>query len=219
MAKRRVQKSTPDNERAILEAALGLAVTAGYEGTTMAEVARQSGLPIGSVYWHFENKEQLFAELIEYCFETWKRDHTGPTNRDLIRRSIAGSAGGSANPENRAEAFWVLALLFALERRLRDNKARQKYLEVRKQMFEHMVARVEPQIPAEVLAADPEFGRKMVVLGRALTDGFYIAASAEDDIDFDEFAELSSAAIDALVARRAEQLKAEMAERSDGLTA
>jgi AcrR family transcriptional regulator len=203
MARRRVHQSTPENERAILDAALTLAVTAGYEGTTMSEVARLSGLPIGSVYWHFENKEQLFAELIEFCFETWKADHTGPTNRDLLRRSIAGSAGGSANPENKAEAFWVLALLFALERRLQDNKARQKYLEVRKQMFELMVQRVEPQVPAEVLAADPDFARKMVVLGRALTDGFYIAASAGDDIDFEEFADLSASAIEALIARHA----------------
>ncbi|MGW0041393.1 TetR/AcrR family transcriptional regulator [Rhodococcus sp. NPDC003348] len=206
MARRRIHQSTPENERAILEAALSLAVTAGYEGTTMAEVARRSGLPIGSVYWHFENKEQLFAKLIEFCFEIWKQDHTGPTNRDLLRRSIAGSAGGSANPENKAEAFWILALMFALERRLEDNKARQKYLEVREQMFELMVQRVEPQIPAEVLAADPEFGRKMVVLGRALTDGFYIAACAGDEIDFAEFADLSASAVEALIARRADEL-------------
>jgi len=209
MARRRVHQSTPENERAILDAALSLAVTAGYEGTTMSEVARLSGLPNGSIYYHFENKEKLFAELIEFCFEIWKKDHTGPTNRDLLRRSIAGSAGGSADPENKAEAFWVLALMFALDRRLEDNLARKKYLEVRKEMFEHMVRRVEPLIPAEVLAEDPEFGRKMVVLGRALTDGFYIAACAGDDIDFAEFADLSATAVEALIARRAEQLSKE----------
>ncbi|MCG2621437.1 TetR/AcrR family transcriptional regulator [Arthrobacter sp. I2-34] len=211
MTKRsRVHQSTPENERAILEAALTLAVTAGYEGTTMAEVARLSGLPTGSVYWHFNNKEQLFAELIEYCFGKWKEDHTGPTNRDLLRRSIAGSAGGSTDPENKAEAFWILALLFALEKRLADNAARKKYLDVRRQMFELMVQRVEPQIPGSVLAADPDFGRKMVVLGRALTDGFYIAASAGDDIDFMEFADLSASAVEALIARRAAMAEGEV---------
>ncbi|MFZ3417792.1 TetR/AcrR family transcriptional regulator [Arthrobacter sp. 3Tela_A] len=203
----RAHQSTPGNEKAILEAALTLAVTAGYEGTTMAEVARLSGLPVGSVYWHFNNKEQLFAELIEYCFAQWKIDHTGPTNRDLLRRSIAGSAGGSVDPENRAEAFWILALLFALEKRLAGNLAREKYLEVRKEMFELMVQRVEPQVPASVLAADPGFGRKMVVLGRALTDGFYIAASAGDEIDFLEFADLSATAVEALIQRRAAEIE------------
>ena len=68
---------------------------------------------------------------------------------------------------------------------------------------------VEPLIPAEVLAEDPEFGRKMVVLGRALTDGFYIAACAGDDVDFAEFADLSATAVEALIARRAEQLSKE----------
>ena len=206
MAERRTHQNTPEHARAILEAALALAVTVGYEGTTMAEVAKRSGFPIGSVYWHFQNKERLFCELIDHCFALWKREHELPTNRSLLKQSIAGSAQHSADPENKVEAFWVLALLFALERRLEGNKARQRYLEVRKLMFEEMVKRVEPQVPAEVLAADPEFGRKMVVLGRALTDGFYIAAGAGDDIDYSEFAELSANAIEALIARHATEL-------------
>ena len=113
----------------------------------------------------------------------------------------------SVDPENRAEAFWILALLFALEKRLAGNLAREKYLEVRKEMFELMVQRVEPQVPASVLAADPGFGRKMVVLGRALTDGFYIAASAGDKIDFLEFADLSATAVEALIQRRAAEIE------------
>lgn len=205
-------QGTPENENAILNAALTLAVTAGYEGTTMSKVAKKSGLPVGSVYWHFSNKEHLFSELIDFCFEQWKIDHTGPTNRDLLRRSIAGSAGGSVNPENETEAFWILALLFALEKRLEGNVARERYLEVRKEMFELMVSRVEPEIPEEVLTADPNFGRKMVVLGRALTDGFYVAASAGDDIDFMEFADLSSAAVNALIAREVERVSAKETE-------
>lgn len=73
-------------------------------------------------------------------------------------------------------------------------------------MFDMMVSRVEPEIPDEVLAVDPGFGRKMVVLGRALTDGFYVAASAGDEIDFMEFADLSSAAINALIAREVQRV-------------
>lgn len=195
-------RESSNSAQAILAAALTIAVREGYEGTTMAEVARRSGLPVGSVYWHFKNKEQLFSELIDYCFEQWKLDHLGPSNRALLRRSIAGSAGGSTNPENESEAFWVIALLFALERRLKGNMARERYLEVRKQMFDHMIARIEPQIPPVILEHEPDFGRKMVVMGRALTNGFYIAAAAEDDIDFEEFADLSASAIEALIAQR-----------------
>ena len=202
--RRRVHKSTPENERAILEAVLHLAVTEGYEGTTMAEVARAAGLPIGSVYWHFENKEGLFAALIDYCFENWKLRHRGPDNRVILRTSIAGSAANSADPANAQEAFWIIGLLFALEKRLAGNAAREKYLEVREEMYELMVEAVTPGLPPEALRAEPELARKIVMLGRALTDGFYISASAGDKIDFAEAAELSALAMDRLVQHYAE---------------
>lgn len=196
---RRVHQSTPENERAILEAVLSLAITTGYEGTTMAEVARVSGLPIGSVYWHFENKEQLFAALIDYCFESWKARHRGPTNRRILHESIAGSAAHSTSTEHAEESFWIIGLLFALEKRLSRNAARQKYLQVRAEMYELLVETVGATLPQAALAAEPNLARKIVMLGRALTDGFYISASAGDDIDFVEAAELSALAIEKLV--------------------
>lgn len=202
--RRRVHQSTPENERAILEAVLQLAVKVGYEGTTMAEVARVAGLPMGSVYWHFENKEGLFAALIDYCFENWKTRHRGPENRAILRTSIAGSAANSADPENAQEAFWIIGLLFALEKRLAGNAARQKYLEVREEMYELMVEAVTPGLPAAALSAKPDLARKVVMLGRALTDGFYISASAGDKIDFAEAAELSALAMEKLVQHYAE---------------
>jgi len=196
---RRVHQSTPENERAILDAVLSLAVTAGYEGTTMAEVARVAGLPIGSVYWHFENKDQLFAALIDYCFEAWKVRHREPTNRGLLRTSIAGSAANSTKAEHPEESFWIIGLIFALEKRLAHNAARQKYLAVREEMYEMIVENVGSDLPPAALAAEPHLARKIVMLGRALTDGFYISASAGDDIDFVEAAELSALAIEKLV--------------------
>lgn len=198
--RRRVHQSTPENEQTILEAVLQISVKVGYEGTTMAEVARVAGLPIGSVYWHFENKEGLFAALIDYCFDRWKTRHRGPENRDILRTSIAGSAAGSADPANAEEAFWIIGLLFALEKRLEGNAARNKYLQVREEMYELMVEAVTPGIPAAALAIKPDLARKVVMLGRALTNGFYISASAGDDIDFAEAAELSALAMERLVA-------------------
>jgi hypothetical protein len=50
------------------------------------------------------------------------------------------------------------------------------------------------------------------MLGRALTDGFYISASAGDPIDFAEAAELSALAMDKLVQHYAELGAAEDAK-------
>ncbi|ASN53354.1 TetR/AcrR family transcriptional regulator [Sinomonas sp. R1AF57] len=199
MAKRRsVHHTTPENEKAILDAVLGLAVEAGYEGTTMSEVARVSGLPIGSVYWHFENKEKLFVALLDYCFGLWRDSVGGRSQRELLGSSIAGAAAPRSNPANAKHAFWVIGLVFALEKRLEDNEARQKYLQIRADMFETALGQVGGQFPAEALGADPEFARKIVAFGRALTEGFYVSASAGDDVDFKELAELSTLAVDLL---------------------
>ena len=44
---------------AIVEAALRLFTTQGYETTTMAEVARVAGVGVGTVYLYFKNKNDL----------------------------------------------------------------------------------------------------------------------------------------------------------------
>lgn len=199
MARRKnVHYTTPEHEKAILDAVLGLAVDAGYEGTTMAEVARVSGLPIGSVYWHFENKEKLFVELLDYCFEMWRDSHAGQTQRELLGSSIAGSAAPASDPANTKHAFWIIGLIFALEKRLEDNEARKKYLQIRTQMFETALGQVGGQFPPEAIEADPHFARKIVAFGRAVTEGFYVSAAAGDDVDFGELAELSTLAVDLL---------------------
>jgi len=197
MPKRKnVHATTPENEKAILDAVLVLAVEAGYEGTTMADVARVSGLPIGSVYWHFENKEKLFVALLDHCFDLWRASVPGQTQRDLLRSSISGSAAPAADPRYARQAFWVIGLIFALEKRLESNEARQKYLEIRTRMFETALGQVSGQFPPEALEADRDFARKIVAFGRALTEGFYVSASAGDDVDFAALAELSTLAVD-----------------------
>jgi hypothetical protein len=42
----------------------------------------------------------------------------------------------------------------------------------------------------------------MAVMGRALTDGFRVAAAAGDDTDFTRYADLAADALEALVAAR-----------------
>lgn len=204
MAPRKTTHHTSaESKRAILEGVLSLAVEAGYEGTTMADVARVSGLPIGSVYWHFRNKEQLFVDLLDYCFEVWKEANpAGGSTRDRIRRSIGSSAAASADLADPAAAFWSIGLVFAFERRLADNLARQRYLAIRREMFEILSGRLEgefPDLPEEVAS---QLAWDMTTLGRALTDGFRVAAAAGDDTDFAHAAELAATAMELLIESR-----------------
>lgn len=50
---------------AIIDAAERLFIDKGYHGTRVSEVARMADVSIGSIYVHFENKEGLYAALME----------------------------------------------------------------------------------------------------------------------------------------------------------
>lgn len=58
------KKERAEDRRAqILEAAARCFASKGFHLTTMDDVAAESGLSKGSLYWHFENKDDLLIEL------------------------------------------------------------------------------------------------------------------------------------------------------------
>ena len=61
--KLRATKGEVSSER-ILETAFKLFVNQGYHGTSMREIAQAAGLTPASLYVHFENKEEIFHQVI-----------------------------------------------------------------------------------------------------------------------------------------------------------
>jgi len=65
--KREVARSPEDKARKrdlILDATMKLVMERGYTKTTMTDVAREAGIGRGTVYWHFESKEDLAYALM-----------------------------------------------------------------------------------------------------------------------------------------------------------
>lgn len=56
-------RATAKRRRAILDAALECFTTFGFQGTTMEEVRNRANASTGSLYHHFESKEELAAAL------------------------------------------------------------------------------------------------------------------------------------------------------------
>ncbi|KAB8183679.1 TetR/AcrR family transcriptional regulator [Microbispora catharanthi] len=195
-----------NSKEQILQAALRLAVERGYEGTTMADVSAESGLPIGSVYWHFKNKEQLFVELLEHCHAEWLKIHSGPIAvRDKVTRGIAGQVREDPGGYSREEALLKVAMILALDKRLgglgEDSEVRRTYIRIRSKMFEVNVRHLADSLPGDVVEAFPELPEKLAVLSLALTDGFYVHANSAIRIDFAEYADLAALALEGLVDR------------------
>jgi TetR/AcrR family transcriptional repressor of uid operon len=54
-----------DRRTEILDAALRCFLRTGYHRTSMDDVVRETGLSKGTLYWHFENKQDLFLSLFD----------------------------------------------------------------------------------------------------------------------------------------------------------
>jgi AcrR family transcriptional regulator len=107
-----------ESRRRIVDAAAALMAERGFAGTSIAAVSQRSGLPSGSIYWHFESKEALLGAVMEEgarrWFEALPRIDDLPT--DPAERIAALFEASEALLEAHPE-FLRLLLLIALERR------------------------------------------------------------------------------------------------------
>ncbi len=61
-----------DERRAqIMQAALACFTRKGYNNTTMDDIAAESGLSKGTLYWYFKSKDDLFAAAITSSVADW----------------------------------------------------------------------------------------------------------------------------------------------------
>ena len=65
MAKTKKDFQSEQSRAAILNATMDLISKHGFSGTTVDKVATQAGLSKGSIFWHFNNKENLFRAVID----------------------------------------------------------------------------------------------------------------------------------------------------------
>jgi len=106
------------SRRTILDATLRIAGERGYVGTTLAQVTKASGLPASSVYWHFQNKDELLADALEHGFRMWD-DETPPWSQfDAARPrvdALTDELGALSRQLDEEPGFWRMGLMIALE--------------------------------------------------------------------------------------------------------
>ncbi|MEU6371657.1 TetR/AcrR family transcriptional regulator [Streptomyces sp. NPDC046909] len=121
-----------ESRQRILDATVEIAGERGYEGTSIAAVSAKCGLPASSIYWHFKDKDDLIAAVIERSFDTWLAAVTLPdeeTGTPLERITVM--AGNVAKSLIDAPDFLRLGLMLALERRPTEPRGRTVFLQVR----------------------------------------------------------------------------------------
>ena len=113
MGVRAVRTNGVASRRLILDAATEIASERGYSGTSIGAISRRSGLPNSSIYWHFENKVDLFDAMIQRVLDPI----------ELKLAEFQSDAG-----ENPVDALRAIALYFL--DRVAEDPAYMRVLEI-----------------------------------------------------------------------------------------
>jgi AcrR family transcriptional regulator len=169
----------PDGEQSrsrILDAATEIAAERGYEGTSIGAVSAKCGLPASSIYWHFKDKDDLIAAVIERSFTNWLKVWELPD--DLVAQDrLMEVATGTAKAVADSPDFLRLGLMLALERRPVEPRARAMYVQVRNQAFDALTRSMAGLAPG----LTDEQVRQLATYAIAGADGLFIAKEIGGD--------------------------------------
>ncbi|WP_259418240.1 TetR/AcrR family transcriptional regulator [Bacillus toyonensis] len=62
-----MKNKSPETRNKILEATLALVAENGFHGTSVSQIAAKSKVNVGSMYYHFNNKDDILKALYIHC--------------------------------------------------------------------------------------------------------------------------------------------------------
>lgn len=188
---RRKRADGEQSRERILDAANEIASERGYEGTSIGLVSKKCGLPASSIYWHFKDKDDLLAAVIDRSFETWLRVWELPSDGEP-RERVIGLAKQLAKGLLDNPDFLRLGLMLALERRPVEPSARARFLQARTQATDSLMGALTELAPG---LTDAQV-RLLVNYSIAGADGLFIAKElGGDSVDLLELFEMHANAI------------------------
>ncbi|WP_329331344.1 TetR/AcrR family transcriptional regulator [Streptomyces sp. NBC_00663] len=167
-----------ESRQRILDAAVEIAGERGYEGTSIAAVSAKCGLPASSIYWHFKDKDDLIAAVIERSFETWLTAVELPdeeTGTPLER--VTAMAANVAKSLVDAPDFLRLGLMLALERRPAEPRGRTAFLQVRGIASQKITEVIRTLLPD----LDEDAVRTLTTYAVAGADGLFVQREISGD--------------------------------------
>ncbi len=199
MAERRKRSNGEASQAKILDAAAEIAGERGYEGTSIKLVSERSGLPASSIYWHFADKDELIAAVIDRSYTAWVTAiNTVPDTPDDATTvdSFLEELRNAAEQLTRFPDFLRLGLMLILEHRPVQPSARIRFSEARAETLERIRALYELTFTG--LGEDQV--RELTILTLAGSDGLFNAAESEGNDLVSNFHVLANAILGAATA-------------------
>ncbi|MEO3852063.1 TetR/AcrR family transcriptional regulator [Streptomyces sp. B8F3] len=177
-----------ESQQRILDATVQIAGERGYEGTSISAVSAACGLPPSSIYWHFKDKDDLIAAVIERSFDTWLAavELPGEEAGTPLER-VTTVAAHVAKSLLEAPDFLRLGLMLALERRPAEPRGRTVFLRVR----DIAQAKITEMIETLVPELDEAALNSLTTYAVAGADGLFVQREINGDaVDLVEMFEL-----------------------------
>ena len=181
----------------IIDAAAEIAAERGYEGTSVAAVSAKCGLPASSIYWHFTDKDDLIAAVIERSFGSWLSAWRLPDGGQPRERMV-DMVGQALKALLKSPDFLRLGLMLALERRPVEPRARTMFLSVRDEATRAITANMKEIVPGLTDAK----AKQLTTFALAGADGLFIAKEiGGDDVDLSALFDILGQALYATATR------------------
>ena len=170
----------------ILQAASDLFSSAGFAGTSIAEIRKRSGASASSIYHEFGSKEGILAAVLEETADRWHNQASQSTHRAWEESRGSGKpplevyfADLAAQLTERPE-FLRLLLLLSLERREADPGTIEAVRRVRARAVAALarafrMANVLPESVPDSIVAD------IAQTTLAFADGAFVAAQIDPE--------------------------------------
>ncbi|WP_246516680.1 TetR/AcrR family transcriptional regulator [Salicibibacter cibarius] len=119
-------------ESSIIQAAHQLFIEKGYRDTSITDIVKASGSSKGNLYYHFENKEDLFLSLIKEEEKKWDNEwKTKQRQFNTAREKMLGIANFSADMDANFPLRRAIAEFYAKNHHSKDIENHIKELNYR----------------------------------------------------------------------------------------
>jgi AcrR family transcriptional regulator len=171
-----------DSKNKLLAAAAEIAAERGYRGTTISSICKQAGLPASSVYWHFEDKAGLMAEVVQRSWDEWIANQPGWDDpepgqdwTDALRNILIVAVQSLVL----APSFMRIGHMLALEHSSEEVPARTAFLKIREGIAEQIASWFERNLPSPCVDGRPELPALLAAALIEFTDGYFVSSQID----------------------------------------
>jgi AcrR family transcriptional regulator len=179
----------------ILDAASRLMAARGYDGTSISRIAKESGLPASSIYWHFTSKAGVLEAVMERGADRFFAAVEvvdvpgGATPREVLRAQLRLAAAGI----RRESDFLRLFILLLLAGGTDDTIVR-----VRRKGRERLHDQIRNAYASHGRATAMVVADRLVDFAVGVFDGAFLAVQNDPSLDYEPLLVLMADAIAAL---------------------